>query len=94
MRRGGGGGRPAPRSLTGEADPVARVGDLSVVVPTLRGKVEFEMGTRAGNATCSTTWCGWRSRRCSATGSAASTSSALITRFDEGTSVEDGDLVP
>ncbi len=31
-------------ALSGEADPVARTGDLPAVVPTLRGKVEFEMG--------------------------------------------------
>ncbi|MGI8612507.1 MAG: magnesium chelatase [Nocardioidaceae bacterium] len=31
-------------ALTGEDDPVARVTDLPDVVPTLRGKVEFEMG--------------------------------------------------
>ena len=31
-------------ALTGEPDPVGRIGDLPAVVPTLRGKVEFEMG--------------------------------------------------
>ncbi len=31
-------------ALTGEADPVARVADLPGVLPTLRGKVELEMG--------------------------------------------------
>ena len=31
-------------ALTGEEHAVARVGDLPGVVPTLRGKVEFEMG--------------------------------------------------
>lgn len=31
-------------ALTGEDDPVARVGDLPPVVSSLRGKVEFEMG--------------------------------------------------
>ncbi len=31
-------------ALTGEDQPVARVGDLPGVVPTLRGKLEFEMG--------------------------------------------------
>ena len=31
-------------ALTDESDPVARVSDLAAVVPTLRGKVEFEMG--------------------------------------------------
>ena len=29
---------------TGESDAVARVGDLTVVLPTLLGKIEFEMG--------------------------------------------------
>ncbi|HEY6740290.1 MAG TPA: sigma 54-interacting transcriptional regulator [Actinopolymorphaceae bacterium] len=31
-------------AVTGEADPVTRVCDLPGVLPTLRGKVEFEMG--------------------------------------------------
>jgi len=31
-------------ALTGEDAPVARIGDLPPAVPTLRGKVEFEMG--------------------------------------------------
>ncbi|MDQ3629042.1 MAG: sigma 54-interacting transcriptional regulator [Actinomycetota bacterium] len=31
-------------ALLGEDDPVARISDLPDVVPTLRGKVEFEMG--------------------------------------------------
>jgi magnesium chelatase subunit I len=31
-------------ALTGEQQPVARVSDVAAVVPTLRGKVEFEMG--------------------------------------------------
>jgi len=31
-------------ALTGESEPVARITDLPDVVPTLRGKVEFEMG--------------------------------------------------
>jgi magnesium chelatase subunit I len=31
-------------ALTGEPAPVARVGDLAAVLPTLRGKVEFESG--------------------------------------------------
>lgn len=31
-------------ALTGEQQPVTRVSDVAAVVPTLRGKVEFEMG--------------------------------------------------
>ena len=34
----------APGCLSGEEDPVARVGDLPGVLVTLQGKVEFEMG--------------------------------------------------
>jgi magnesium chelatase subunit I len=81
-------------ALTGEADPVARVGDLSVVVPTLRGKVEFEMGhegrerdvldhlVRVAVAEV------FRERL-------RGTDLSMITdRFAEGATVEDGDLVP
>lgn len=31
-------------ALTGETEPVTRVGDLEPAIPTLRGKIEFEMG--------------------------------------------------
>jgi len=37
-------------ALRGEDDPVARVGDLPDVVPSLRGKVEFEMGEEGREA--------------------------------------------
>ncbi len=37
-------------ALRGEDDPVARVGDLPEVVPSLRGKVEFEMGEEGREA--------------------------------------------
>ncbi|MVA74989.1 magnesium chelatase [Auraticoccus sp. F435] len=31
-------------AITGDPHPVARIGDLAAVLPTLRGKLEFEMG--------------------------------------------------
>jgi magnesium chelatase subunit I len=37
-------------ALTGEDDAVARIGDLADVLPTLRGKVEFEMGEEGREA--------------------------------------------
>jgi magnesium chelatase subunit I len=81
-------------ALTGEDEPVARVGDLAVVVPTLRGKVEFEMGhegrerevlehlarTAVGEV--------YRDRMRGAD------LSAVTDRFAQGVTVEDGDLVP
>ncbi len=54
--------------------PVARVCDLPQVVPTLLGKIEFEMGRRAASVRCWTTCCGWPLPRRSATGWAGSTS--------------------
>ena len=80
-------------AITGEALGVSRVGDLPAVVPTLRGKVEFEVSEEGREeevlqhllkrAVAET----FRSRL----GGVDLT--ALITRFDEGTSIEVGDLV-
>ncbi len=80
-------------AITGEALGVARVGDLPAGVPPLRGKVEFEVSEEGREeevlqhllkrAVAET----FRSRL----GGVDLT--ALITRFDEGTSIEVGDLV-
>ena len=81
-------------ALTGEDVAVARACDLPALVDTVRGKVEFEV-TEEGNerevlahllrrATAEA----FRARL------AASDLGALIERFDEGVTVETGDLVP
>jgi magnesium chelatase subunit I len=81
-------------ALTGEAEPVARVGDLPVVVPTLRGKVEFEMGHEGrerdvlehlAKVAVAEVY-RERLRGADLTG--------VTDRFAEGATVEDGDLVP
>jgi len=81
-------------ALTGEQHPVARVGDLPGVVPTLRGKVEFEMGEEGREeevldhllrlAVAST----FRARL------AGADLSGFTERFAEGGTVETGVLVP
>jgi magnesium chelatase subunit I len=81
-------------AVTGEDPPVARVCDLHSVAQTLRGKVEFEVGEegrehdvlahllrRAVHDT-------FRHRL------GGADLSALISRFDEGATIESGDLVP
>ena len=81
-------------AITGESDPVARVSDLAAVVPSVRGKVEFdqlEEGREAEllahllrKAVADT----FRARL------AGTDFSGLQERFAEGASVETGDLVP
>jgi magnesium chelatase subunit I len=80
-------------AITGETAAVARVGDLAAVVPTLRGKVEFEVSEEGREDDVLTHLL----RR-----SVAETFRArlggvdlapLIARFDEGITVEVGDLV-
>jgi len=81
-------------ALAGEAEPVARICDLPPVVSTLRGKVEFEVSEEGREqevlehllrrATADT----FRSHLGSAD------LSGLLAVFEEGGSVESGDLVP
>jgi magnesium chelatase subunit I len=81
-------------ALTGEADPVARVCDLPGIVDALRGKVEFEVSEEGRErdvlvhllrrAVAET----FRARL----GNADLT--GLLARFEEGATVETGDLVP
>ncbi|MEZ5115257.1 MAG: magnesium chelatase [Candidatus Nanopelagicales bacterium] len=81
-------------AITGEQEPVARVCDLPGVVPTLRGKVEFEVSEEGREvevlqhllrrAVAET----FRSRL------GGVDLAALIDRFDEGGTVVTGDLVP
>ena len=81
-------------AITGDAEAVARVGDLVPVVPTLRGKVEFEMGEEGREhevldhllrvAVAGV----FRDRL------AGLDLSGFTDRFAEGVAVVDGDLVP
>ena len=81
-------------ALTGEADAVARIGDLADVLPTLRGKVEFEMGEEGreleviGHLLRLATAATFRDRV------AGSDLSGFTTHFEDGSTVETGDLVP
>ncbi len=81
-------------ALTGESDPVARVGDLADVLPTLRGKVEFEMGEEGrelevvGHLLRLATAATFRDRV------AGSDLSGFTSHFEDGSTVETGDLVP
>ncbi|MHB1065852.1 MAG: sigma 54-interacting transcriptional regulator [Candidatus Nanopelagicales bacterium] len=85
-------------ALSGETDPVARVGDLAGVVPTLRGKVEFDVSEEgreeetlqllARRATAEA----WRAGLGGT--DVRSTLTALVAWFDEGNSLISGDSVP
>src|SRR4051794_10274262 len=80
-------------AITGETPEVARVCDLPAIVPTLRGKVEFEVSEEGRElevlahllrrAVAET----YRSRL------GGADLSALVERFEEGGTVESGDLV-
>jgi magnesium chelatase subunit I len=80
-------------AITGESPPVARVCDLPAIVPTLRGKVEFEVSEEGRElevlahllrrAVAET----YRARL------GGADLSALVERFEEGGTVESGDLV-
>ncbi len=81
-------------AIAGEDQPVARVGDLPSIVPTLLGKVEFEVSEEGREEevlahllrrATSETW-----RR--TLGSTDLT--GLLDRFDQGATVDTGDLVP
>jgi len=81
-------------AITGEAEAVARIGDLEAVVPTLHGKVEFEVSEegREDEVLVHLT------RRATAETFRARLGgvdlSPLVAWFDEGGALETGDLVP
>ena len=81
-------------AITGESDAVARVGDLPAVVPTLRGKVEFEVSEEGREDEVLI----HLARRATAETFRAHLGgvdlSPLIEWFDEGNALETGDLVP
>jgi magnesium chelatase subunit I len=80
-------------AITGETAAVARVGDLPAVVPTLRGKVEFEVSEEGREEEILI----HLQRRAVAETFRAHLGgvdlSALIARIDEGDTIEVGDLV-
>ena len=81
-------------ALVGEKDAVARIGDLGDVLPTLRGKVEFEMGEEGreleviGHLLRLATAATFRERV------AGTDLSGVTAHFEDGSVVETGDLVP
>jgi magnesium chelatase subunit I len=85
-------------AISGEADPVDRIGDLAGVVPTLRGKVEFDVSEEgqeedtlqylARRATADT----WRAHL--GGGDVRPVLTSLVEWFDEGNSLLAGDGVP
>ena len=81
-------------ALTGEDEAVARIGDLGDVLPTLRGKVEFEMGEEGreleviGHLLRLATAATFRDRV------AGTDLSGVTAHFEDGSVVETGDLVP
>jgi len=81
-------------ALTGEDAPVARVCDLPNVVDTLMGKVEFEVSEEGREQEVLTHLLRRATVDTFRRHLGASDLSALIDRFDEGLTVESGDLVP
>jgi magnesium chelatase subunit I len=81
-------------ALTGEADPVARVCDLPGIVDALRGKVEFEVSEEGRERDVLVHLL----RRAVAETFRAKLGNAdlagLLARFEEGATVETGELVP
>ena len=85
-------------AITGEPEPVARIGDLADVVPTLRGKVEFDVSAEgdedrtldllARRATAEA----WRAHLGGE--GARPVLAALVAWFDDGGSLVTGDTVP
>jgi magnesium chelatase subunit I len=85
-------------AISGSTDPVARISDLAGVVPTLRGKVEFDVSEEgqeeetlqllARRATADA----WRAHLGS--GDVRPLLTALVSWFDEGNSLLAGDAIP
>ena len=80
-------------ALTNEADPVARVSDLAAVVPTLRGKVEFEMGHEGRERDVLDHLLRVAVADVFREHMRGADMAPLTQRFAEGVTVEDGDLV-
>jgi magnesium chelatase subunit I len=85
-------------AITGDPEAVARIGDLAGVVPTLRGKVEFDV-SEEGQEEQTLQLLARRATADSWRGSLGSSDlrpllTTLVTWFDEGNSVVSGDNVP
>jgi magnesium chelatase subunit I len=84
-------------AISGESDAVARIGDLAGIVPTLRGKVEFDVSEEGREEEILQTL----ARRAAAEtfrlriGGSDMTDvvNALASWFDEGNAIETGDIV-
>jgi magnesium chelatase subunit I len=81
-------------ALTGEHPAVARVCDLPAVVPSLLGKVEFEVDEEGRELEVLAHLLRKATAETFRHHLGASDLKGLIERFDEGLSVESGDLVP
>ncbi len=80
-------------AITGEAAAVARVGDLPAVVPTLRGKVEFEVSEEGREEDVLQHLLKRAVAETFRAHLGGVDLSALVTRVDEGGTIEVGDLV-
>jgi magnesium chelatase subunit I len=80
-------------ALTGETPPVARVCDLASLVDTLQGKVEFEVNEEGNEREVLTHLLRRATVETFRRHLGASDLTALLARFDEGLTVESGDLV-
>ena len=80
-------------ALAGEETPVARVGDLPAVVATIRGKVEFEVSEEGREVEVLSHLLRRASVETFRRRLGASDLSGLIAHFDDGATVETGELV-
>jgi magnesium chelatase subunit I len=81
-------------ALTGEEQPVARVCDLPTAVPTLRGKVEFEVSEEGREVEVLQHLMRRAVAETFRVRLAGADLSGLVGRFEGGATVETGDLVP
>ncbi len=81
-------------SRAGESEPVARIGDVPAVLPTLLGKVEFEMGEEGREAEVVAHLLRVATAETFRERLAGLDLSGFTALFAEGTTVETGDLVP
>ena len=81
-------------ALTGEPDAVARVSDLPGIVPTLRGKVEFEVSEEGRELEVLNHLLRRAVAETFRTHLGSADLSGLTSRFAEGDTVETGELVP
>lgn len=80
-------------ALSGEPEPVARVCDLPSIVPTLLGKVEFEVSEEDREEEVLAHLLRRATAETFRTALGGADMTGLLTRFDEGDQVETGELV-